>query len=325
MTIIELEAQPKASLIVGYICDKRFDVIVKHMTMDGHQMVSLDLTRSLDEQGSFDVIVHKLTKVIGEVNTSVASSNKIRAIDEYVKRHPRCLLLDSPSSVATTTDRVKLDQKLQSLCIFDDFGNTIRYPKTVIVSSSGTLDPKFRFPAVAKPQNADGSTESHDMAMVFSERGLKELQSNEASILGRGNTVVLQEFINHDAVLHKIYVMGDHVFMGTRPSLPNVIASENNPPFEFFGRISYGEDERQAPIVPPMELIEQLCSELRNRLGLNLFGVDVITKSASKEHYVIDVNYFPSYAGMPQIPLTFEKFLLKSYTNLSAVQLAKGG
>jgi len=198
------------------------------------------------------------------------------------------------------------------------------YPSSFIVEENfredGGATSDFIFPAVAKPGNADGSTESHQMSLVFNKDGLKEVQKQI-----RG-TIVLQEFINHDAVLHKIYCLGDKEFMGVRPSLPNIPKGKEpftNKNFEFFGRISKDEDPNCRPLnLPSMEFVHHLCSKLRLELGLSLFGIDLITRSDSpNQHYIIDVNYFPSYDGMPLVPETFADQFHRCAKNAFAVSV----
>ncbi|CAH2051930.1 unnamed protein product [Thlaspi arvense] len=46
--------------------------------------------------------------------------------------------------------------------------------------------------------------------------------------------------------------------------------------------------------LPPKPLLERLVRELRSRLGLRLFNIDMIREHGSKDvFYVIDINYFP--------------------------------
>jgi len=201
----------------------------------------------------------------------------------------------------------------------------------------------FRFPAIAKPGNADGSPASHEMALVFNAGGLRPVQQKMKKANG-DSSMVLQQFINHDGVLHKIYCLGDRVYMGVRPSLPNlnlkvkklkkkIMKMQKNKPnpeeaksldedsedednYQYFGRISKDEDPTVIPQrLPSKKLVAQLCSHLRCTLGMNLFGIDLITKSAEPgdegrlEHYVIDINYFPSYVGMPDVSEIFREYI----------------
>jgi inositol-1,3,4-trisphosphate 5/6-kinase/inositol-tetrakisphosphate 1-kinase len=46
-------------------------------------------------------------------------------------------------------------------------------------------------------------------------------------------------------------------------------------------------------------------------LGLHLFNFDLIRDSGNKNHYyIIDINYFPGYAKMPDYERVLTDFLL---------------
>ncbi|KAL8130995.1 hypothetical protein AgCh_007063 [Apium graveolens] len=63
--------------------------------------------------------------------------------------------------------------------------------------------------------------------------------------------------------------------------------------------------------LPPQLLLERLAQELRHRLGLHLFNLDIIRERGSKDRfYVIDINYFPGYGKVPDYEHMFTNFLL---------------
>jgi inositol-1,3,4-trisphosphate 5/6-kinase/inositol-tetrakisphosphate 1-kinase len=46
--------------------------------------------------------------------------------------------------------------------------------------------------------------------------------------------------------------------------------------------------------LPPQQLLDCLSKQLRQRLGLRLFNLDIIREGgAGNQYYVIDINYFP--------------------------------
>ena len=53
------------------------------------------------------------------------------------------------------------------------------------------------------------------MVLIFHEEGLKDISP----------PCVAQMFVNHDAILYKLYVIGDKWFMVERPSLKNFYPS----------------------------------------------------------------------------------------------------
>ncbi|KAG8654848.1 inositol-tetrakisphosphate 1-kinase 3 isoform X2 [Manihot esculenta] len=63
--------------------------------------------------------------------------------------------------------------------------------------------------------------------------------------------------------------------------------------------------------LPPQPLLEKLSKELRRRLGLRLFNLDIIREHGTRDQfYVIDINYFPGYGKMPEYEHIFTDFLL---------------
>lgn len=91
----------------------------------------------------------------------------------------------------------------------------------------------------------------------------------------------VQELITQVEDELKLYVIGDRVF-GVRKHA--------------------GSGEREPVAVEPM--IEDVALRCGRALGLEIYGVDVIISSNGP--IVIDVNYFPSFRGVPNIarPLT---------------------
>jgi inositol-1,3,4-trisphosphate 5/6-kinase/inositol-tetrakisphosphate 1-kinase len=319
------QEQGKGALTIGhYDYDtKRLGFVLEHFKKQGHIVVPFDLSKPIEEQGRFDVLIQKATKLIAKRGEDSEAKQKIEFLEQYKRKNPVCVITDSAEAVEFTTDRVLLDKALETLDVTDGVGRVL-YPRSVILDMTKTsasteretLLRDFTFPAVAKPMNADGSPESHDMALVYNSKGLADLKL--------GDKIVLQEFVNHDAVLHKVYVIGDKVFVGVRPSLPNIDLSTKKLDYEYFGRISSAEDDScQANSAPSQVLVEKACQELRKRLGLSLFGVDIITKTDSNEHFVIDVNYFPTYAGVPNVAENFSSFIESAI--LDAKKAARAG
>lgn len=56
------------------------------------------------------------------------------------------------------------------------------------------------------------------MSVIFNERGVADCKP----------PCVAQSFINHNAILYKLYVVGDHYQMVERPSLKNFYPSNGN-------------------------------------------------------------------------------------------------
>ena len=90
--------------------------------------------------------------------------------------------------------------------------------------------------------------------------------------------MIIQEAINGPGEDLKIYVVGDHVFGVQKP----------------FSETSFSVPGRPVPITK--EVIE-LSQKVGQVCGLGLYGLDII--ESERGPYVVDVNYFPGYKGVP--------------------------
>ncbi|GJN20267.1 hypothetical protein PR202_gb07622 [Eleusine coracana subsp. coracana] len=148
-------------------------------------------------------------------------------------------------------------------------------------------------PLVAKPLVVDGTSKSHELSLAYVEASLPLLDP----------PLVLQEFVNHGGILFKVYIVGETIRVVRRFSLPDVNTYDlgNNDGIFRFPRVSCArnnaEDADVDPCIaelPPKPLLEKLGRELRRRLGLRLFNIDMIREHGRKDrYYVIDINYFP--------------------------------
>ncbi|TNN38677.1 Inositol-tetrakisphosphate 1-kinase [Liparis tanakae] len=153
------------------------------------------------------------------------------------------------------------------------------------------------FPLICKTRVAHGSL-SHEMSLVFSGGGLADIRP----------PCVLQSFVNHGAVLHKVFVVGDRHFCVERPSLKNFPSGPCDRKTIFFNSHLVSKpdsnsdltalDERTASRPPPSpEAVAALVGELRVQLGMALFGVDLIVSIHTHTPIVIDINIFPGTAA----------------------------
>lgn len=70
---------------------------------------------------------------------------------------------------------------------------------------------------MCKRRTACSSTEAHQMILVPSPKGMSQI---EAYV--KNDSVMLQEFIQHDGVIVKVYVADGQISASTRPSFKNL-------------------------------------------------------------------------------------------------------
>lgn len=63
---------------------------------------------------------------------------------------------------------------------------------------------------------------------------------------------------------------------------------------------------------------EAVAAALRARLGLTLFGFDLVFDPSAGELVCIDVNYFPSFKGAPEAPAALGAALRQRYAEHAA-------
>ncbi|KAG6483659.1 hypothetical protein ZIOFF_060311 [Zingiber officinale] len=290
---------PQQRLIVGYALTSKkvksfFQPKLERLARKkGIIFVAIDQSRSLLDQGPFDIVLHK----------------------DYREENPGVTVLDPPISIQHLHNRQSMLQVVVDLNLSDSYGK-VGVPKQLVISKEPSSIPeavrkaRLGLPLVVKPLLVDGSAKSHELSLAYDEFSLSMLDP----------PLVLQEFINHGGILFKVYIVGEAVKVVRRFSLPDVDKREqlsNKGAFRF-PRVSCAaasaDDADLDPSIaelPPRPLLEKLAKELRNRLGLRLFNIDIIRERGTRDRfYVIDINYFPGYSKMPEYEHIFTDFLL---------------
>ncbi|KAG2442579.1 hypothetical protein HXX76_002664 [Chlamydomonas incerta] len=242
---------------------------------------------------------------------------RVQAMAEFVSRQGgRVSLVDPLESTAKVINRTELARVCDSLTHVELQGTSggagvvVRAPRNVTVASfePEQLEVALRqlggsAPFIVKPVVACGTPDSHAMALALWPQAL-------AGLAGRVPLpAVVQEFVNHDATIYKVYVAGDKVFHAVRPSIPNVPhtrpAAEAMTPsgvltFDSLkslpttlpsaARPAAAAASAAAPAVaaaasftPSQEVLERLAAHLRAALGLSLFGFDVVVRAVDEE------------------------------------------
>ncbi|PIK60119.1 putative inositol-tetrakisphosphate 1-kinase [Apostichopus japonicus] len=274
--------------------------------------INVDLLQSLEDQGPYDLIIHKLTDVITRAQDGDNKAKQMMSnLQEYVRKHPHVIVLDPINAVRKLMDRHQSYQIIQD-CIRrnKELKGKVAVPRFFEIKSSSISTQKaaaalkcaqVSFPCVCKPSQAHGSVTSHKMAIIFNEAGLKDVVA----------PYVAQTFISHNAVLYKLFFIGDQYFTVQRPSLKNFTAGEHSTIFfdshdvskpnssSFLNELDEKDLNRRA-IEPESDTLNRLAKVLRIELGMALFGVDVIVENNSGIHYIIDINAFPGYDGVPE-------------------------
>ncbi|BBH09732.1 Inositol 1,3,4-trisphosphate 5/6-kinase family protein [Prunus dulcis] len=309
-SIVGVGISPPPKLVVGYaLTSKKKKSFLQPKLLGlarnmGIFFIAIDLNRPLSDQGPFDVVLHKL-----------AGKEWSEIIEDYRQKHPEVTVLDPPNAVQHLHNRQSMLQGVADLNLSDCHGR-VGVPKQLIVTKDPLSIPNevdkagLKLPLVAKPLLVDGSAKSHELFLAYDQCSLSELEP----------PLVLQEFVNHGGVLFKVYIVGEAIKVVRRFSLPNISKRELEKLAGVFRfpRVSCAaasaDDADLDPSIaelPERPLLENLARQLRQRLGLRLFNVDMIREHGTKDvFYVIDINYFPGYGKMPDYEHIFTDFLL---------------
>uniref|UniRef100_A0A8C2ZCR8 Inositol-tetrakisphosphate 1-kinase n=1 Tax=Cyclopterus lumpus TaxID=8103 RepID=A0A8C2ZCR8_CYCLU len=272
----------------------------------GIEVVQLDLSQPLEEQGPLDVIIHKLTDLILEADQNDSQAVLlVQRVQDYIDAHPETIVLDPLPAIRTLLDRCKSYQLIHRIesCMQDE---RICSPPFMVLNTECSPDvlehikrQGLTFPFSKRVIYSLSSCSQ--MAIIFSEEDLKDVKP----------PCVIQSFINHNAVLYKVFVVGDSYTVVERPSLKNFPAGPADRKAIFFNSHNVSKPESSSDLttrenvegesLPPSDdVIRELSRSLRQALGVSLFGIDVIINNQTGQHAVIDINAFPGYEGVPE-------------------------
>nr|XP_004649382.1 inositol-tetrakisphosphate 1-kinase [Jaculus jaculus] len=273
----------------------------------GIEVVQLNLSRPIEEQGPLDVIIHKLTDVILEADQNDSQSLElVHRFQEYIDAHPETIILDPLPAIRTLLDRSKSYELIRKIEAYMKDDRICSPPFMELTSLCGDDTMQLleqnglAFPFICKTRVAHG-TNSHEMAIIFNKEGLSAIQP----------PCVVQNFINHNAVLYKVFVVGESYTVVQRPSLKNFSAGTSDRESIFFNSHNVSKPESSSVLTeldkiegvferPSDEVIRELSRALRQALGVSLFGIDIIINNQTGQHAVIDVNAFPGYEGVSE-------------------------
>ncbi|XP_056349504.1 inositol-tetrakisphosphate 1-kinase isoform X2 [Oenanthe melanoleuca] len=296
----------------------------------GVEVVQLDLSKPIEDQGPLDVIIHKLTDIILEADQNDSQSLElVHRFQEYIDAHPETIILDPLPAIRTLLDRSKSYELIRQIEAYMQDERICSPPFMELTSACGedTLQliekNGLAFPFICKTRVAHG-TNSHEMAIIFNQEGLKAVRP----------PCVIQSFINHNAVLYKVFVVGESYTVVKRPSLKNFSAGISDRESIFFNSHNVSKPESSSvltaaevclvprtsmtvshsgfPYRAPLDKIEgvferpnddvirEISKALRQALGVSLFGIDIIINNQTGQHAVIDINAFPGYEGVSE-------------------------
>ncbi|MFX1420063.1 MAG: RimK family alpha-L-glutamate ligase [Promethearchaeota archaeon] len=116
--------------------------------------------------------------------------------------------------------------------------------------------------------------------------------------------VYVQEFIECDGIERKVYVIGDKIF-GIKRENPIYLFLREKP-----DHIDVDLLERESfKITKEIKILSKILS---NELKLRIFGYDLVKPIDKDKYYLIDLNDFPSFKGIPNVDNVLRDYI-KNY------------
>jgi inositol-1,3,4-trisphosphate 5/6-kinase / inositol-tetrakisphosphate 1-kinase len=321
------------------------DVILHKLTEDILCLSQLATERQGIRRGEALLDVHGVV----EEEHQLAAVTRVQRLIDFKRDHPECSLVDSPLAVQTLMSRADIAVTLQSclLTVTTASGVPVGSPAYAVIGkqqgNAATIEKQvadLSFPIIVKPLTAAGTKASHAMAVLLDRTALLRVIPKVPCLC--------QEYSNHDAVLYKVYVLGDHVSVHKRRSLPNLpknqtstlnyVEFDSQRPYPRLSEFGFPEDLEEIkegnripgarkrprnnglpvaaipckPAAVTAEEVKPIVDALKEAFGLELFGFDILItpeKEGQRRMVVVDVNYFPSYKEVPNFPALLAKYL----------------
>lgn len=313
---------------VGFLVSRRkmrksiFDTFMQLCGKTGIDLVEVDLDRPLEEQGPFDLIIQKITDYMAAATEGDKEAIKtIKKVEMYIKDHPEIIIIDPMESIHKLFDRTTSYQIMKECEILEE-GVRVFVPNFVQfdeldykqnlmrIEKAGVL-----FPMICKTVIGHGSGFCHEMALIFNKEGLQDLTQAPC---------VVQQFVNHDAVLFKVFVAGDKHYIVERPSIKNFYKTTTKEMKTIFfsshdvskpdsgsylSELDNDDSDSKSSTGLDENLVLKLVRKLQPKLNLTMFGIDIVVEKGTGHHVVIDINYFPGYEGAPSFSVDFVKYV----------------
>lgn len=281
---------------------KEFEAVC---TKHGYELYNVNLDKPLEDQGPIHVFLHKLTDIIASAKEgNEKNSKKIQMIEEYLQHNPSIIVIDPISNVRQLLDRHKCYQTIRST---DLYNHGIFTPNFCELKYKNVSDIKrdlqmanVTYPFICKPLLGHGSKEAHEMSIIFNEKQLNEIKI----------PCVAQSFINHNAVLFKLFMVGSKYYCVERPSIKNFHTTEldvinfqssdvSKAGCQHDLSILDPEDRNAVKVEPDPKVLSEIARTIRKEFGMDLLGVDIVISDRTSRYAIIDVNVYPGYDGFP--------------------------
>lgn len=256
------------------------------------QKINIRRVYSLTEAFQCSLLLHKVLDK--DVKTSTQNNYINVSAEDLMLLSNHSGLLYPLENIFILNDRHATIKKLQELNTYNQ-GWRWNIPETIFFDTTtvGELE-ILEFPVIAKPISACSDPHSHTLHLVSRHEQLEQLPIGH---------YILQRFIHHSGLLLKVYIIGESVDIILKASLTHSA---------FSAEAAVIFDSQSLKLLErPMNLllsaadlltdVEGIAKGISGHLQLGLLGVDMIVEEGTGRIFVVDVNYFPGYSGVPDL------------------------
>lgn len=214
---------------VGYLLVEKkaqalglLDLVKKRLKSRDIEVVKINDAIPLEVQGSFDMIIHKLSDYQRDADKGDEIAIKIiKQMRDYEQKHKNtCVFIDSIEMVFQLANRAQMSTICEKAS-FEKNGYTVYVPTWVQIDSKDDISKikaeiesnVLTYPILCKALNAAEGEGAHDMQLIFNEDQLV----NDLKVI----PCIAQQFINHDMKMCKIFLVGSSWCIVNRPSIRN--------------------------------------------------------------------------------------------------------
>ena len=103
----------------------------------------------------------------------------------------------------------------------------------------------------------------------------------------------LQEFVRHDGIVHKVYVVRDLIAIVQRHSIRLEKFSKDEKPKKFLTANISGYKKRlkiRSKHGLDLKIMYEMVTRIRDSTDLQLFTIDIIIERETNKHFLLDIN-----------------------------------
>jgi len=324
-------------LVVGYYMDAKKlkrQILNDNLFVDNEHLEFRYLDPRIDfsHQGKIDIFIHKLNDHFAYEKPGNDYERYLEQMRNYLANHEKdVMVVDYPDNIRDTIFRLPMALKLRKAIA--NFENSchpnevkIKFPNSVpsepdgegghnVSVLSGLMKAhEFKFPVLIKTDIACIAKNAHDIAVVFSEAGLKDALNLDNF---KTHDVLIQEYTPSTGTVYKVYMIGDTIEGYKRASHAKIDDSVSYHMFDSQSEQTGAKEAKNNPISSTdfnLDELDSFMRTLKKEFGISFFGIDLI-RNVEEPHIVsiIDVNYFPGYRETDDLQGKLSEYVLRSF------------